>query len=332
MTSSPRGALLRTDAHADAAEAGVLVPVSTPRPGRAARRRLGLILLLLAPGVALYALFVFAPLVQAVAFSLFKWNGMEPLTDFVGTANYARVWTDPQFHRALINNVAVIAVSLLVQLPLALWIATLLTGGFRGRALFRVAFFVPYIVSEVIAAVLWDFLLAPNGLVNETLRNLGLDELAHPWLADPATVMGAILIVVSWKFFGFYTVLFLAALQNVPQEHLEAARIDGANRWQVFWFVTLPAIGPTVRISAFLAIIGSLQLFDLVWVMTQGGPVGASATMVTYMVRSGLQSYEFGYASAVAVTVAILSFAFAIGYQRWVLARDNQADVAEKGN
>lgn len=305
---------------------------STPRRTRGRdRKAMRLILFLLAPGVILYALFVFAPLVQAAVYSLFKWNGLTPLEDFVGIANYQQMAADPALQRALLNNISVIAVSLLIQLPLALWIATLLTGKFRGRAVFRVAFFMPYIVSEVIAAVLWDFMLAPDGLVNVTLRSIGLGEFAKPWLGDPAIVMYAILWVVTWKFFGFYTVLFLTALQGVPHEHIEAARIDGANRAQVFWFVTLPAIGPTVRISAFLAIIGSLQLFDLVWVMTQGGPVGASATMVTYMVRSGLQSYQFGYASAVAVSVAVISFVIAIGYQRWVLARDNQADSIDGG-
>ena len=288
-----------------------------------------LIVVLLSPAIALYALFVFAPLVQAARFSLFKWNGLGPLEDFVGLENYANVWADPFFHTALLNNLAVIAVSLAIQLPFALWIATLLTGSFRGRAILRVAFFLPYILAEVVAAVLWSFMLSPNGLINEALRSVGLDTVAHPWLADPNTVMYAILWVVTWKYFGFYTILFMTALQNVPQEHLEAARIDGASRAQVFWYVTLPAIGPTVRISAFLAIIGSLQLFDLVWVMTEGGPVGASSTMVTYMVSKGLRTYQFGFASATAVTVAMMSFLFAVVYQRWVLARDNQVDVKE---
>jgi raffinose/stachyose/melibiose transport system permease protein len=302
----------------------------TPR-SRRGRKNTRLIVFLLAPGAALYALFVFAPLAQAAVYSLFKWNGLGPLEDFVGFDNYTQLVRDPALHRAFFNNISVIAVSLLIQLPLALWIATLLTGKFRGRAVFRVAFFMPYVVSEVIAAVLWDFILTPTGLLNKALESLGLGDLAQAWLGEPALVMYAILWVVTWKFFGFYTVLFLTALQGVPQEHIEAARIDGASPWQTFWYVTLPAIGPTVRISAFLAIIGSLQLFDLVWVMTQGGPVGASATMVTYMVRSGLQSYQFGYASAVAMVVAIASFLFAIAYQRWVLARDNQSDTIESG-
>jgi len=300
-------------------------PVRRTRP----RRKWGLLTLLLLPGIALYALFVFAPLAQAAVYSLFSWNGLGPLTDFLGLANYQDLVSDPDVHRALFNNFSVIAVSVLIQLPLALWIATMLTGNFRGRAVFRVAFFMPYIVSEVVAAILWNFMLTQDGFLNALLRTVGLGDLAQSWLANPAIVMYAILWVVTWKFFGFYTVLFLTALQSVPAENIEAAQLDGANRWQVFTNITLPAIGPTIRICGFLAIIGSLQLFDLVWVMTQGGPVGASETMVTYMVSSGLRSYQYGYASAVAVAVAALSFVIALLYQRFVLARDN-APAAEE--
>lgn len=305
----------------------------TERPVPARRkngrwRTARLVTLFLAPGVLLYALFVIAPLVQAAIYSTFSWNGLEPLTDFVGRANYERLVTDASFHRALLNNVAVIVVSLGVQLPFALWIATLLNGNFRGRGLFRVVFFVPYIIAEVVAAILWKLLLSPQGQLNGALDAVGLENLTRSWLAEPTLVMGAVLVVVTWKFFGFYTLLFLTALQAVPGESLEAGRIDGANRGQLFRYITFPAIGPTVRVAGFLSLVGSLQLFDLVWVMTAGGPVGASSTMVTYMVASGMRSYEFGYASAVAVVVAVMSFTIAILYQRFILARDN-SDATE---
>lgn len=303
-------------------------PPAVAAPPARPRRHLRTVLLFLAPGVALYALFVIAPLAQAIVYSLFSWNGMEPLTDLVGADNYRRLVTDASFHRALLNNVSVIAVSLAVQLPMALWIATLLNGQFRGRGVFRVVFFVPYVIAEVVAAILWKLLLAPAGQLNGALDAVGLDSWTRSWLAEPSLVMGAVLVVVTWKFFGFYTLLFLTALQSVPAEHLEAGRMDGANRMQLFRHITFPAIGPTARITGFLSIVGSLQLFDLVWVMTAGGPVGASSTMVTYMVASGMRSYEFGYASAVAVVVAALSFVVAMLYQRFVLARDN-ADSSE---
>lgn len=298
---------------------------SPARPGRRPGwwRHGRIVVFFLAPGVLLYLLFVIAPLIQAVIYSTFSWDGLGPLSDGVGLANYARLLEDASFHRALLNNVAVIAVSLAVQLPFALWIATLLNGNFAGRGIFRVVFFVPYVIAEVVAAILWKLIFAPQGQFNGLLEEVGLESLTRSWLAEPSLVMGAVLVVVTWKFFGFYTLLFLTALQSVPGEHIEAGRIDGAGRWQLFRHITLPAIGPTARIAAFLAIIGSLQLFDLVWVMTAGGPVGASSTMVTYMVSTGMRSYEFGYASAVAVTVAVLAFVVATLYQRFVLARDN---------
>lgn len=310
------------------ASARAVDPTVGARRKAPARRTMRLVALFLAPGVLLYALFVIAPLVQAAIYSTFSWNGLEPLTDFVGRANYERLLSDAAFHRALLNNVAVIVTSLAVQLPLALWIATQLNGNFRGRGVFRVVFFVPYVIAEVVAAILWKLLLAPEGQINGALEAVGLESLTRSWLAEPSLVMGAVLVVVTWKFFGFYTLLFLTALQSVPGEHLEAGRIDGASRWQLFRYITLPAIGPTARVAGFLSIVGSLQLFDLVWVMTAGGPVGASSTMVTYMVASGMRSYEFGYASAVAVVVAVLSFAVAILYQRFILARDND-DASE---
>ena len=173
----------------------------------------GFIILVLAPALILYTVFVLAPLVQSAIYSFFDWNGLEPLTEFIGFDNYVRALTDPAFHRAFLNNVAVIVTAIIVQLPLALWIATQLNGSFVGRGFFRVVFFVPYIISEVVTAVLWTMILNPSGFVNELLRNVGLGSLAHPWLADPATVMPALLFVITWKSFGFATLFFLTALQ-----------------------------------------------------------------------------------------------------------------------
>lgn len=289
-----------------------------------------LIIFLLLPALAVYVLFVIVPIVQAIRYSLFDWNGLEPLTDFVGAQNYARLARDPAFLRALGNNVLLVLAAVFIQLPLALLIANLLTGRVRGRAAFRLAFFVPYVISEVVAAVLWKLMLAPEGLVNVSLSGIGLDWATQLWLADPQVVMVSIIWVQTWKYFGFYTLLFLAALQAVPTERLDAAAIDGANAWQTFRHVTVPGIAPTTRIAAFLAIVSAIQVFDLVWVMTKGGPVGASMTSVAYMVQSGLQNYQYGYASAVAVTISAIAIVAAFAYQRLVLSRDDESD-SKKG-
>ena len=307
------------------AEVKPLQKAATRRPRRKALPRT-LILFLLLPALIVYILFVIVPILQAIRYSLYDWNGLEELTNFVGMENYARLARDPAFLRALGNNVLLVLAAVFIQLPLALVTANLLTGRVRGRALFRLAFFVPYVISEVVAAVLWKLMLAPEGLVNVSLSNVGLDWATQLWLADPDIVMVAIIWVQTWKYFGFYTLLFLAALQAVPTERLDAAAIDGANAWQAFRHVTIPGIGPTIRISAFLAIISAIQVFDLVWVMTRGGPVGASMTSVAYMVQSGLQNYEYGYASAVAVTISMIAIGAAFAYQRLVLNRDAESD------
>jgi raffinose/stachyose/melibiose transport system permease protein len=151
------------------------------------------------------------------------------------------------------------------------------------------------------------------------------------WLANPSIVLSSVFFVVSWKYFGFHMILMLAGLQQIPDELEDAAAIDGASWWQTFRYVTLPLLGPTVRVSAFLSIIGSLQLFDLVWVMTGGGPINASNTMATYMIDWGFRRSQFGYASAVSVIVFGLSLPVAIGYQRWVLRRDIEGALTAMG-
>jgi raffinose/stachyose/melibiose transport system permease protein len=192
----------------------------------------------------------------------------------------------------------------------------------RGRALLRLLFFLPFVLSDVITAIVWRLLLQPAGLVDRTFEAAGLVGLVQQWLADPDVVLYTVFVVVSWKYFGFHMILYLAGLQQIPPELEEAAALDGANRAQTFRYVTLPLLGPTIRISVFLSIIGSLQLFDLVWVMTGGGPVGASHTTVTYMLDRGFERSQFGYGSAVAVIAFLISFVIALGYQRFVLRRD----------
>jgi raffinose/stachyose/melibiose transport system permease protein len=159
-------------------------------------------------------------------------------------------------------------------------------------------------------------------LLDQILGSVGAGGLTREWLADPKVVLYSLFFVISWKYFGFHMVLILAGLQLIPTDLEEAASIDGASWWQGFRFVTLPLLGPTIRVSMFLSIIGALQLFDLVWVTTKGGPINASATMATYLVDWGFRRGQFGYASAVSVIVFGLSLVVALFYQRFVLRRD----------
>jgi len=233
------------------------------------------------PALLVYIVFVLLPIGFAVYYSLFKWNGIEPLTNFIGINNYKRAFGDPVFLKALQHNIFFVISSIVIQLPIALGVALLLNRRMRGRAVFRTLVFIPYVVSEVIAGVLWLLILQPDSLVDRLLRAAGLGSWSQLWLADRSIVLWTLLGVLTWKYVGFAIILFLAGLQNVPDELHEAAAIDGASWWQTQRSITIPLLGPTIRIWIFLSMIGALQLFDVVWVITGGGPANASATMAT---------------------------------------------------
>jgi len=184
--------------------------------------------------------------------------------------------------------------------------------------------FAPYVLSEATTAVIWLLILQPGGFVDQALTVLGLHGAIHQWLADPQVVLLTLFAVITWKYLGFGIILLLAGLQGIPRELLEAAALDGASSWQAVRRVVLPLLGPTIRIWIFLSVIGSLQVFDIVWIMTLGGPANASTTMATYLIDHGFKRYEFGYGSAVAVVLFIICFAFALVYQRFALRRDTE--------
>jgi raffinose/stachyose/melibiose transport system permease protein len=276
------------------------------------------------PALLLYAVFVLFPIVQAARYSLYDWNGLEAMDKFVGLANFQRALADPVFLGAISHNALIVVLSLVVQVPFALGIALMLNRRFRGRSILRLVFFAPYVIAEVITAIVWSLVLQPNGLAEHAMTTVGLGELYQPWLADTDTVLIALFFIITWKYFGFHMILLLAGLQGIPREIEEAAAIDGASRRQALRYVTLPLLGPTIRVSVFLSIIGSLQLFDLVWVTTRGGPVNASNTLAVYMFDRGFVRFQFGYGSAVAVILFVICFVLALAYQRWVLRRDTE--------
>ena len=283
--------------------------------------------LFLLPALALYLLFVLFPVVQAAYYSLYKWNGLQPLTDFIGLRNYVTALNSDTFTTAVSNNVLIVVLSLALQIPFSLFLAVLLNRRFPGRAIFRLIFFLPYVLSEAIAGIVFTLLLQPGALVDSSLQGVGLGGFVRDWLGDTGFVMITLFIIISWKYFGFHMVLLLAGLQGIPRELEEAALIDGAGRWQAFRFVTLPLLGPTLRVSVFLSMIGALQLFDMIWVMTAGGPLNASNTMAIAMFKAGLKNNQMGYGSALAVILFLFGLVVALAYQRFVLRRDVEGAV-----
>ncbi|MCB7136150.1 carbohydrate ABC transporter permease [Cellulosimicrobium marinum] len=287
------------------------------------RKRLE-ILFFVTPALALFAVFVVVPIVQAGRYSLYDWNGLGPMDDFVGFQNYVRALGDDVFTSAVQHNLTIVVLSIVVQLPLGLGIALLLNREMWGRTFLRVVIFVPYVLAEVVAGVVWFMLLQPRGPVDALLDAVGLGSLTQLWLGDPDVALYTVLVVLTWKYLGLAVILFLAGLQGVPEELYEAAQLDGASWWQVQRRITIPLLGPTIRTWGFLSMIGSLQLFDMVWILTKGGPANSTVTMATYLINQGTDRSLYGYASAVAVLLFAISFVLAALYQVFVLRRDTQ--------
>jgi raffinose/stachyose/melibiose transport system permease protein len=306
------------------APAAAAAPRTSPAPHRPrrSRRQVLELVVLLGPALLLFAAFVLLPICIAAYYGMFNWTGYGPLSDFTGLHNYKLVLEDPVFRSSLFHNLIIAVLSLVIQLPISIAIALLLNRRMRGGSFLRMAVFAPYVVSQATTAVLWLLLLQPGGFVDELMQSVGLGGLVQEWLADPTIVLYTMFGVLTWQFIGFGVILLLAGLQGIPAELREAAAIDGASAWQTTRRITLPLLGPTVRIWIFLSMIGSLQVFDLVWIMTLGGPANASSTMVTYMIFFGFHSLEFGYGSAAAVLLFVISFVLAFLYQRFVLRRD----------
>jgi raffinose/stachyose/melibiose transport system permease protein len=261
--------------------------------------------------------------VAAVYYSFFKWTGFSPRVPS-GLANYSRALHDSVFLHGILHNLIIAALSVVLQLPLSLGIAMLLNRRIHGRTFLRLVVFAPYVLSEATTAVVWLLMLQPDGLVDHAFRAVGLDGLVHQWLADTDIVLYTLFVVLTWKFIGFGIILLLAGLQNVPQELREAAAVDGAGPWDITRRIVLPLLGPTIRIWIFLSVVGSLQVFALVWIMTLGGPADSSNTMATYLLEHGFSSYQFGYGSAIAVILFVVCFTFALVYQRFALRRDTE--------
>jgi raffinose/stachyose/melibiose transport system permease protein len=299
---------------------------ASPKQRSARRKRIELTVLL-GPPLILFIGFVFVPMIFAIWYSLYNWNGYGPLSDFIGLQNYQGVLTGPVFHQALLHNIIIAVLSVVIQLPISIGLALLLNRRMRGQTALRLAVFTPYVLSQATSAVMWSMLLSHGGPVDSLLKSVGLAALIHFWLASTSLVLYTLFFVVTWQFIGFGIVLLLAGLQGIPPELREAASIDGASSWQITRQIMLPLLGPTIRIWIFLAVIGSLQLFDIVWIMTLGGPANASQTMLTYLYFNGAERTQFGYGATVSVVLFVISFVFALAYQRYALRRDTAGAV-----
>jgi raffinose/stachyose/melibiose transport system permease protein len=276
------------------------------------------IALFLLPAFVLFLVFLVYPIFRSLYYSMYNWNGLGPATIYVGLDNFKQILTDQVFIKAVGNCFLIVAFSLATQLPLALALAIMVGRDLPGRAFFRAIFFMPYVISEVITGIIWIGMFSPDpdrGFINALLI---LIPGAQPqsFLGDVNQVLLCVFVVLTWKYFGLHMLLFMAGLQNIPREVEEAAMIDGANRWQSIRNITVPLLGSTIRTSVYLSVLGSLTQFNLVWIMTRGGPVNASEFMATYMYRFSFIRFQLGYGAAVALVMLAICLVFSVAYQR----------------
>ena len=280
--------------------------------------KLGAILLFLPPSLLLFSLFVVMPIFNAAELSLYKWSGFGEVTDFVGLKNYANLLSHSVFHQSMWNSVKIILASILLQIPLALGLALLIYRKMPSNTLFRLIFLAPYILAEIASGLIWSFIFDGDyGVSAQIASALSIDPFYI--LADKRFAFLAILTVIVWKYFGFHMMIFIAALQSVPSELIEAAELDGASPRQVVTHVKLPLITHALKLSVFFAIIGSLQVFDVIIPLTNGGPSNSTHSIVSYLYTFGLTRLNVGYGSAVGVVLFIFCIFTALTYKRIVI-------------
>ncbi|MBI5960477.1 MAG: sugar ABC transporter permease [Chloroflexi bacterium] len=291
------------------------------------RREIGktfTVLLCIVPGMVVFFLFLLIPIFQSARYSLYDWNGFGPLQNYVGLDNYRLLFENKVFQSSVQHSFQIMVMSLGIQLPLAMAMALMVgRGKLFGRRLFRTILFIPFVFSEVITAIIWRYVLHPSsdGLVNVILSNIpGYDTVG--WLADKDVVLYSIFAVITWKYFGFHMILYMAGLQAVSKDHEDAARIDGADEKRVLRYITLPLMGSTIRLTVFLSILGSFQQLVIIWVLTQGGPVNSSQVITTFLYKYGIKNFKLGYGSATAMILFAITLIFSIGYQRIIMKQD----------
>jgi ABC-type sugar transport system permease subunit len=270
--------------------------------------------LFILPQLVGFMVFGLLPLLANLVLVFFDWDILTP-PRYLGLANVQKLLGDQIFWRALLNTVWYSVQYVVPCLIISLALALLLNQRVRGMVLFRSAYYLPVVTSYVIAAVIWEWMFDANiGLLNQWLAMVGLGPVR--WLLDDRFALSSLVIMAIWKNAGYSVLIFLAALQNIPQEYLEAAKIDGASRWQAFLHVTRPLLQPTTFLVAVMLTIWSFQSFAQPYLMTNGGPNRSTTTLVYYLYQQGFEFYDFGYAALVATAMTILVFSITVVQRR----------------
>ena len=307
----------------DAMATPVSAERSALRKRRAWKNRLTIFLFLL-PALLVYGFYNVYGIIRTFIYSTMKWTGLSPNMEFIGLGNYERLIKDSNVWHALGNNLILVVVSIVAQLSFGLILALIINSRVRGVKFLRTIYFMPMLLSTVATGILWILMFDPYfGLINQLLDGIGLGMLKQAWLGQQNTAMGSVLFVICWQYIPQYMILISAGMSNISEDVYEAATIDGANKFQQFLKITIPLLMPTLRISAVLSLVGSLKYFDLVYVMTGGGPNGVTDVMATYMYKKGFVESNMGYASTIAAFMFLVSLTMVTIFQ--IVSRRKEA-------
>lgn len=277
------------------------------------KNKLAIILFLL-PAIILFVGIIIVPIVMSSYYSLHEWDGFTDMK-FIGLDNYVELFTNEtvNFPQALLNAIFFLLLSVFIQLPFSLVLALLLARGRKGSRFFLSVYFIPVIMSTVVIGQLWLKIYSPDyGLLNVALNSLGLESWAKVWLGDRSTALISTFIPTMWQYTGYHMLLMYAGIRNVPTQIKEAALIDGATEWQVNRRIIIPMIKPVLRVCVIISVIGSLKVFDLIYILTNGGPVHATEVPSTLMVSMLFLRNRYGFGSAIAIALIFLCFLFAV--------------------
>lgn len=278
-----------------------------------------------APTLLFLVLFVYGPALANIRYSAYSFSAMSQEMDFVGLANYIRLFADPLFLTGLTNNIAYALISVFFQVAFALTLAAVLEARIFPRFAansFRTMLFLPSILPVVVVGLIWQLLLAPSlGLVDQALWALGLGEWSRAWLGDPDTAIFAVIMVSQWQWTGYIMALFMVAIRAIPRDLYEAMELEGASGPRIFFNLTVPGARETILIVAIITILGSLKVFDIVWVMTAGGPNHSSEVLGTLMYRAAFRDDTIGYSSTIATVIFFI--ALTVGMVQIKLQKDH---------
>ena len=298
------------------------VPARRAVGGRSRRWRRSLAAFLwVTPALLLYGLFTLVPLISGLWLALLRWDGIEPAR-YVGLDNFERMFRDEKLTRAMAHNVQYAVGTVSGKIVLSLGLALLLNQALRGRVFYRTALFLPVVMSFGVVGILWNWIYNDDfGLINNLLRAVGFDVLARDWLGDTRVALWSLIAVDIWKWYGFHLVIFLAGLQTIPAELYEAARIDGASAWRRLIGITLPLLQPVMLVNVTLSLLGAMNVFDIPYIMTQGGPVDATNVVALHVYLQAFKFNRLGYGAALSYALFVVITVIAL-VQIWVLSRN----------